>query len=145
MVSLWLDNMQHENFNSTLDKYLPKIASYKFVPLIPQLAPHMNDVKGQFSSKIDKIVRKCAMEHPHHTLPVLLALANSLTDSKYTECQMPEDNEPKARVKAAKKLIEQLLKTKIHPIIEEMSQLSDSLVMLAYLGLENKRRELIFT
>ncbi|XP_051160028.1 serine-protein kinase ATM-like [Leptopilina boulardi] len=139
VVSLWLDNMQHPIFNSILGKYLPKIASYKFVPLIPQLAPHMNIVNDQFTSKINEIVRKCAMEHPHHTLPVLLALKNLMADSEFSKFQEPKENEPTARVKAATKLINQLLKTKIHPIIEEMSQLSYSLMHLAYLALEKKR------
>ncbi|XP_043476471.1 serine-protein kinase ATM-like [Leptopilina heterotoma] len=139
VVSLWLDNMQHAIFNSILSKYLSKIASYKFVPLIPQLAPHMNIVNDQFTSKINEILRKCAMEHPHHTLPVLLALKNLMGDSEFGKLQVPRETEPMARVKAATKLINHLLKTKIHPIIEEMSQLSHSLVQLAYLQAEKKR------
>lgn len=144
VVSLWLDNTRHENFNKILSKYLPKIASYKFVPLIPQLAPHMNLANNQFSSKINEILKKCAMEHPHHTLPVLLALKNLNDDSEFSPCQVSSRDEPKPRVKAATKLIDQLLQTKIRPIVEEMTQLSHALVMLAYLQVQKRRRKLIF-
>lgn len=85
------------------------------------------------------------MEHPHHTLPVLLALKNLMGDSEFGKLQVPREVEPMARVKAATKLINHLLKTKIHPIIEEMSQLSYALVQLAYLQGEKKRRMLIFS
>jgi hypothetical protein len=28
---------------------------------------------------------RCAVEHPHHTLPVILALANSCRDQEFTD------------------------------------------------------------
>ncbi|XP_033207324.1 serine-protein kinase ATM-like isoform X3 [Belonocnema kinseyi] len=139
VVSLWLDNTHHEHFNKILNKYLPKIASYKFVPLIPQLAPHMNLANTQFSSKINEILKKCALEHPHHTLPILLALKNLNGDSEFSPCQVSSRDESKPRMKAATKLINQLLQTKIRPIVEEMTQLSRALVMLAYLQVQKKR------
>ena len=144
VVSLWLDNTLHADFNNILNTYLPKIPSYKFIPLIPQLAPHMNLANNQFSSKINEILEKCALEHPHHTLPVLMALKNSNGDSEYNKCQVTSRDKLKPRVIAATRLINQLLNTKIRPIVEEMTQLSRALVMLAYLQLEKKKRKLIF-
>ena len=144
VVSLWLDNIHHSNFNKILGGHLPKIASYKFIPLIPQLAPHMSVTHDEFSSKINKILKICAMEHPHHTLPVLLALKNLTSDFQFSENQATKNEEPKPRVKAAIKLIGQLQKMTIRPVIEEMIQLSRSLVELAYLKPPKKRSKFLF-
>ncbi|OXU25092.1 hypothetical protein TSAR_000011 [Trichomalopsis sarcophagae] len=135
LVSLWLDNTHDAQVNKRLENKLALIPSYKFIPLIPQLAPHMNDNDQVFSLKISQLLERCARDHPHHTLPVLLALKNLYNDSKY--CGKKTVNE-EPRVLGAQHLIQKLLSTDIRPIIQEMERLSDALVMLAYYESEKK-------
>lgn len=136
LVSLWLDNTHDAEVNKRLENRLALIPSYKFIPLIPQLAPHMNDNDKLFSLKISQLLERCARDHPHHTLPVLLALKNLYNDSKY--CGKKVVNE-EPRVLGAQNLIQKLLCTDIRPIIQEMDRLSDALVMLAYYESDSKK------
>ncbi|CAB0029387.1 unnamed protein product [Trichogramma brassicae] len=129
--------MYDNDVNGLLNKHLKRIPSYKFIPLIPQLAPHMSNVPDTFTNKIESILERCAMEHPHHTLPILLALKNLYNDSKYCGKKVTKA-EP--RVLGAQQLIQRLSSTAIGPIIEEMDRLSDALVKLAYYDIDVKGR-----
>ncbi|XP_031830612.1 serine/threonine-protein kinase tefu isoform X2 [Nomia melanderi] len=131
VVALWLDNIKQKEVNDLLNANLNKISSFKFIPLIPQLAAHINDVFDTFSEKIYTIMKHCALEHPHHTLPVLLALKNLYGDYEYNTTQMNKTLEP--RVLGARKLLHELTKSNISTIVHEMDKLSHSLVMLANL------------
>ncbi|XP_024944918.1 serine-protein kinase ATM isoform X2 [Cephus cinctus] len=129
LVSLWLDNTSDEKLNDLFDKNLDRIASHKFIPLVPQLAPHLNDDLSQgFAMKIYMLLMRCAKEHPHHTLPVLLALAQLYKDYEYTKKLPPK---PEQRVRGAQKLINELLYSHIKPIIKNMTTLTDALVQFA--------------
>ncbi|XP_053981121.1 serine-protein kinase ATM isoform X1 [Hylaeus volcanicus] len=129
VVALWLDNVQTKEVNDLLHVNLVKIPSFKFIPLAPQLAAHMNDVFDDFSKGIYKIMERCALEHPHHTLPVLLALKNLHGDYEYSTTKKKKTAEP--RVLGAKKLLHELMQSNIELILREMDKLSHSLVMLA--------------
>ncbi|XP_011494720.1 PREDICTED: serine-protein kinase ATM [Ceratosolen solmsi marchali] len=135
LISLWLDNMYDEEVNKLIEKQLEQIPSYKFIVLVPQLAPHMSNISDIFTRKIFQLLERCAKEHPHHTLPTLLALKNLHNDSKFCSRKVARQ-EP--RVLGAQQLIQQLLCTNIRPIIQEMDRLSDALVMLAYFDLDKK-------
>ncbi|KYQ49759.1 Serine-protein kinase ATM, partial [Trachymyrmex zeteki] len=86
LVALWLDNMYDDEVNEKLLDELDTIPSFKFVPLVPQLAAHIsNDIRQQygFSARIFRILERCILEHPYHTLPVVLALKNLHSDDEY--------------------------------------------------------------
>lgn len=129
--------MYDEEVIELLDRQLRKIPSYKFIPLVPQLAPHMSNVLDPFTRQIVQVLERCAREHPHHTLPVLLALKNLYNDSRYCGKKVARQ-EP--RVLGAQQLVQQLLSTEVRPIVQEMDRLSDALVMLAYLDLDKKQK-----
>ncbi|XP_076632451.1 serine/threonine-protein kinase tefu isoform X1 [Colletes latitarsis] len=131
IVTLWLDNVNKKEVNNLLQLNLNKISSFKFIPLAPQLAAHMNDIFDDFSEKIYEIMKRCALEHPHHTLPVLLALKNLYGDYEYNVAKKNKTLEP--RVLGAKKLLQELMKSDINSIVCKMDKLSHSLVMLANL------------
>nr|XP_046474200.1 serine-protein kinase ATM isoform X2 [Neodiprion pinetum] len=133
LVSLWLDNTHNKESSDLLEAYLNKLQSYKFVLLVPQLAPHMTNSGDVFSNQIYDLLRRCAIEHPHHTLPVLLALMNSHKDHEFQKGKKRQKISPEPRVLAAQKLIENLMSTNINPIIQEMQKLAHSLIMLANL------------
>nr|CAD7397996.1 unnamed protein product [Timema cristinae] len=85
LVSLWLDNMSHEALADILNTELGNIPSYKFLPLLPQLSARIsNDANNPFVYKLNKLLERCSVEHPHHTLPVLLSIVNLYLDKKYT-------------------------------------------------------------
>ncbi|XP_076661502.1 serine/threonine-protein kinase tefu isoform X2 [Halictus rubicundus] len=137
IVALWLDNRKQKEVNDLLNENLKKIPSFKFIPLIPQLAAHINNVSDAFSEKIYSIMEHCALEHPHHTLPVLLALKNLYGDYEYSPTQANNTVEP--RVLGARKLLQELTTTNISPILHEMEKLSHSLVMLANLATSSSK------
>lgn len=123
--------MQHVELSTLLEAQLHKLPSYKFVLLVPQLAAHMSDTNDTFSTQIYNLMKRCAIEHPHHTLPVLLSLMNLHKDYQFIKGKKKPTNKPEPRVLGAKKLIEHLMSTKIDPIIQEMCRLAHSLIMLA--------------
>ncbi|XP_043513638.1 serine-protein kinase ATM isoform X2 [Frieseomelitta varia] len=132
IIALWLDNIYQKEINDLLQENLNRIPSFKFIPLVPQLAAHMNDNFNEFSEKIYKIMQRCALEHPHHTLPVLLALKNLHGDYEYNTVKKNRILEP--RVLGAQKLLQELTESNIISIIQEMEKLSHALVMLANLA-----------
>lgn len=129
IIALWLDNIHQKEINNLLQENLNKIPSFKFIPLVPQLAAHINDDFNEFSEKIYFIIKRCALEHPHHTLPVLLALKNLYGDYDYTTFKKGKILEP--RVLGARKLLKELTNSNL--ILQEMEKLSHALVMLANL------------
>ncbi|KAJ8666945.1 hypothetical protein QAD02_008607 [Eretmocerus hayati] len=135
LVSLWLDNTKDDEVNATLNQHLEFIPSYKFISLIPQLAPHMSDAADCFTVKISLILERCAEDHPHHTLPVLLALRNLHKDARFCGKRVVPDKEhQEPRVLGAENLLRKLFSTPIRPIVQEMNLLSTALVQLAYSG-----------
>ncbi|XP_015186804.1 PREDICTED: serine-protein kinase ATM isoform X1 [Polistes dominula] len=139
LVALWLENSKNEEVNKLLEEYLNKIPSYKFLPLVPQLAAHMNNTLDEFSMKINETLERCALDHPHHTLPVLLALKNLYGDYEFLKTNKNTKLE-EPRILGAKKLLKKLASSKVSSIIQEMEILSHSLVMLANYETNNKSK-----
>lgn len=78
----------------------------------------------------------CARDHPHHTLPFILAVANSNKDKDYTS-EMANVVSNDSRVTGAQKAIKKLKKTSLHDLISKMEKLSEALMQLAYLEQSN--------
>ncbi|XP_011642127.1 serine-protein kinase ATM isoform X1 [Pogonomyrmex barbatus] len=134
LIALWLDNMYEDEVNEEMLHELDTIPSFKFVPLVPQLAAHVsNDIKQahNFSTRIFRILERCALEHPYHTLPVVLALKNLHCDDQYESSSRVVKKEER-RVLGAKMLLKRLAGSSVRTIIEEMEILSRALVSFAY-------------
>lgn len=58
VFSLWLANKSNATANATIAKYVDKVASHKFVPLLPQITTHLSPNVDDFSKLIKRIVRK---------------------------------------------------------------------------------------
>lgn len=130
LVALWLDNMFDEDVSKLLNE-LDTVPSFKFVPLVPQLAAHVsNDIKKGFSARIFNILERCAAEHPYHTLPVVLALKNLHSDDKYDSSIVTKKEE--RRVLGARRLLKHLTESSVQTIVREMENLSQALLSLAY-------------
>ncbi|CAD6215508.1 GSCOCG00000317001-RA-CDS [Cotesia congregata] len=140
LISLWLKNKDNNELYQLFNDHLNKIPSFKFIPLIPQLAPHLSDKIGdKFTKTIYELLKKCANEHPHHTLPTLFALMNTRKDYDYYKPGSNVMGEPNDRELGAKLLISELSKgNKLSPIILEMKNLALALIMLAYFKFEGQ-------
>ena len=66
-----------------VEKFVQTIPDHKFVGLLYQLCARMVTNKdSKFPIILQYIIEKCAKKHPYHTLPIILALANSDADEK---------------------------------------------------------------
>nr|CAD7589959.1 unnamed protein product [Timema genevievae] len=137
LVSLWLDNMSHDALADILNIELGNIPSYKFLPLLPQLSARIsNDANNPFVHKLNKLLERCSVEHPHHTLPVLLSIVNLYLDKKYThnlDSRALNKKNKESRVLGAKMLLDHLQSVDtLAPILTQMNKLSEALISLAY-------------
>lgn len=74
------------------------------------------------------------LEHPHHTIPLILALADSYKDREF-EASTNSTDPNESRIISARQLIEKYKRDRnIGPIITNMQQLSTALINLAYLS-----------
>lgn len=132
-MSLFLENRSNSSISDIIKEYLPKLPSHKYIIMLPQLVPHISDTNcDSFSQEICKILEKCAIDHPHHTLPLLLSLENANKDREFsTEITKTSQND--GRKNAAVKLINKLKRISKHTqIIERLKKLSEALIDLAY-------------
>lgn len=148
ILSLCLSNKQNEEIISILKEAIGKISSYKFMPILPQVVPHIGygDL-DLFERQIYSIIERCMVDHPHHTLPIIIALAESYKDREFDKSSGAIDI-TENRVLSAQNLITKYKKHKdIGPIIKNMEILSTALISFAYLPREkctlNKKQQLV--
>ncbi|CAB4054891.1 ATM [Lepeophtheirus salmonis] len=85
-VSLWFSNSQDPDVSVVVSESINEIRTFKFVNLLYQLAARMTLKleEGNFGKILMNLMVQCMRDHPHHTLPVVLALANSQADDAFT-------------------------------------------------------------
>ncbi|CAG0892650.1 unnamed protein product [Darwinula stevensoni] len=87
LASLWLRGQGKAEVNTVIAKALLGLPSYKFVPLLPQLTAHLTPLSScnrsdhPFLQNLYNLIESCALEHPHHTLPLIFALVNAPKDA----------------------------------------------------------------
>ena len=82
-ISLWFANTEEKRVNQMVETFVQTIPDHKFVGLLYQLCARMVTNKdSKFPILLKYIILKCAKKHPYHTLPIILALANSDADEK---------------------------------------------------------------
>lgn len=142
IMSLFLENRNNSEIYGTIKEFLPKIPTYKYIIMLPQLVPHLTDVNpDHFSQEICRILEKCSVDHPHHTLPLLLSLVNANKDRDYTK-ESTKTSQNDARMSAAVKMLNRLKKTpSLMQIIDRLQQLSLALIDLAYYKDSNERKK----
>lgn len=124
-----------ENKNAKVD--LERIPSYKFIPVIPQLTPHLKTTKDAFQTLINELLTRLAQDHPHHTLPHILALKFAGLDNEFDDSVKPPANE--GRITEAENLIKRLSKGSLQPIIKQMESVSKAVVQLAYYSTDTRQ------
>lgn len=144
IMSLYLENRNNSSISEIIKEYLRKIPSNKYIIMLPQLIPHISDTNcDNFSKDIFKILEKCAMDHPHHTLPLLLSLANANLDREFNK-DVTNTLQNDGRMNAAVTLINKLKRqSNLKQIIERLQQLSEALIDLAYYKTEIDKKKTI--
>ncbi|XP_050425429.1 serine-protein kinase ATM isoform X2 [Adelges cooleyi] len=140
ILSLWLENKDSPEINLMVNQGFEKSPSYMFVSILPQLVAHLStNLEHQFHITIERLINRCAKEHPHQTIPIVYAVANSCIDQKYIEGQESVD-EP--RINAAKLLMSNWKHdSDISYLVTAIETLYEALINLAYTKLASSPGE----
>ena len=144
MLSLWFANQESAEVNELMAKMLPQIPSYRLVPLLYQMAARMSvdalDKEDSSQKVLYSCLRRCAIEHAPHALPIIFALKNAHVDTHLEkgtqpDCKVKEDS----RCRAAKKMLAELEnQSEYEEIVQRYSELTVGIAEVAYLVLPKK-------
>ncbi|XP_007934807.1 serine-protein kinase ATM [Orycteropus afer afer] len=147
LCSLWLENAGVSEVNAMMKRVGMKIPSYKFLPLMYQLAARMGTkMMGGlgFHEVLNNLISRISMDHPHHTLFIILALANANKDEFLTKPEAARrsritKNAPRQssqldedRTEAANKII-CTIKSRRPQMVRNVEALCDAYILLANL------------
>ncbi|XP_007447277.1 PREDICTED: serine-protein kinase ATM isoform X2 [Lipotes vexillifer] len=147
LCSLWLENSGVSEVNGMMKRDGMKIPSYKFLPLMYQLAARMGTkMMGGlgFHEVLNNLISRISMDHPHHTLFIILALANANKDEFLTKPEAARrsritKNAPKQssqldedRTEAANKII-RTIRSRRPQMVRSVEALCDAYIILANL------------
>ncbi|CAH0603140.1 unnamed protein product [Chrysodeixis includens] len=151
VISLWLDNQNFEfrpEDNETFEELLNSIPSWKFVTVLPQLAPRLTNETTAFMNNLKNMIKRCANDHPHHTLPILFGLKNSDKDSVIMNASSNigsrgRAREQEPRVLAAQSLVTELrARSDMATIITQMEKVCDAIISFAnYMPQERRQKK----
>lgn len=142
IVSLWFSLSSRQDVINGMLKAVKEIQSYKFVPLVYQIASRLGNLKDSqsphnFQYALVSLVKKMAIDHPYHTIFQLLALANGdrVKDKQRSRNSFVVDMDKKL---AAENLLNEL--SSYHgAILKQMKQMVEIYIKLA--ELETKRED----
>ncbi|KAG9492023.1 hypothetical protein GDO78_000508 [Eleutherodactylus coqui] len=145
LCSLWLENSGLPEVNSIMKKDSQKIPSFKFLPLMYQLAARMgtkNMGRQDFHEVLNNVIGQTSLDHPYHTLFIILALANANKDDLLLKSEIAKrgrlsKNAPKKisqtdedRMEAACNIVNTIRKHKPH-MVRDVEKLCDAYIVLA--------------
>ncbi|KAB2013879.1 hypothetical protein ES319_D09G187000v1 [Gossypium barbadense] len=142
LVSLWFSLSSRQDVVNNLLKTIDEVQTYKFVPLVYQIASRMGNIRdgivpNNFQFALVSLLKKMAIDHPYHTIFQLLGLANGdrIKDKQRSRNSFVVDLDKKL---AAENLLEEL--SAYHgPVIRQMKQMVEIYIKLA--ELETKRED----
>uniref|UniRef100_K3XE23 Serine/threonine-protein kinase ATM n=1 Tax=Setaria italica TaxID=4555 RepID=K3XE23_SETIT len=146
LVSLWFSLFSRDQVVKAMMKTTKEVQSYKFIPLVYQIASRLGSSNTQGSSNFQQIalaslLKKMALDHPYHTIFQLLALANGdrVKDKQRSRSSFVVDMEKKL---AAENLLKEL--SSCHgALICQMKQMVEIYIKLA--ELETKKEVPVVT
>jgi ataxia telangiectasia mutated family protein len=165
-LSYWFTNFNNDEVNKTLKKNLLQIPTHFFLPFVYQMAARMaliNEKTSVFHSILLEYLSQCIIDHPHHVLPVIFALANAHKDahinqqstnttkknstSEIIQLNNEINNDPRSR--AAQYLLDKCAKDKPQ-LVDQMRKLNDAYIEAAYWDLtpaktDQQGKNLIFS
>ncbi|XP_019197209.1 PREDICTED: serine/threonine-protein kinase ATM-like [Ipomoea nil] len=136
LVSLWFNLSTRSIVVDSMLCTANEVQSYKFVPLVYQIASRMGNTKDghgpqSFQFALVSLVKKLAIDHPYHTIFQLLALANGdcIKDKQRSKNSFMVDIDKKV---AAENLLKEL--SSYHgAILRQMKQMVEIYIKLAEL------------
>ncbi|XVE54961.1 hypothetical protein DITRI_Ditri03aG0123000 [Diplodiscus trichospermus] len=136
LVSLWFSLSSRQDVINNLLKTIDEVQTYKFVPLVYQIASRIGNIKdgtvpNNFQFALVSLVKKMAIDHPYHTILLLLALANGdrIKDKQRSRNSFVVDMDKKL---AAENLLREL--SAYHgPVVRQMKQMVEIYIKLAEL------------
>uniref|UniRef100_J3KVN7 Serine/threonine-protein kinase ATM n=1 Tax=Oryza brachyantha TaxID=4533 RepID=J3KVN7_ORYBR len=142
LVSLWFSLFSREQVVKAMIKTTKEVQTYKFIPLVYQIASRLGsskDVHGSsnFQNALSSLLKKMAIDHPYHTIFQLLALANGdrVKDRQRSRSSFIVDMDKKL---AAENLLKEL--SSCHgALIRQMKQMVEIYIKLA--ELETKKED----
>ncbi|XP_073048594.1 serine/threonine-protein kinase ATM isoform X19 [Primulina eburnea] len=142
LVSMWFSLTNKEIAIDSMLSTIKEVQSYKFIPLVYQIASRMGGNKDSLAPKnfqfaLVSLVKKMALDHPYHTIFQLLALANGdrIKDKQRSRNSFVVDVDKKV---AAEDLLREL--SAYHgAVISQMKQMVEIYIKLA--ELETKRED----
>lgn len=142
LVSLWFNLSTNQNVVNSMLKTIKQVQSYKFLPLVYQIASRMGATKDSqgprsFQFALTMLVKKMAIDHPYHTIFQLLALANGdrVKDKQRSKSAFVVDLDKKH---AAEDLLNGL-SSHHGAVIQQMRQMVEIYIKLA--ELETKKED----
>ncbi|XP_022082003.1 serine-protein kinase ATM-like isoform X2 [Acanthaster planci] len=155
VCSLWFENSSEDDINKLVQDSFERIESRKLLPLLYQLAARMTtrtQDKQLFYDVLNELIEKTARDHPHHALPIILALANANKDAVITSRRtgrlaransMRDDasHADESRMQAARRMLVRLRSTHCNQIIADLEKLSDAYIELAYWDVSDRKKE----
>ncbi|KAF8657076.1 hypothetical protein HU200_060414 [Digitaria exilis] len=141
LVSLWFSLFSRDQVVKAMMKTTKEVQSYKFIPLVYQIASRLGSSNTQgstnFQIALASLLKKMAIDHPYHTIFQLLALANGdrVKDKQRSRSSFVVDMEKKL---AAENLLKEL--SSCHgALICQMKQMVEIYIKLA--ELETKKED----
>ncbi|XP_057314212.1 serine-protein kinase ATM-like isoform X3 [Hydractinia symbiolongicarpus] len=140
LCALWFEHYMVESVNRELKSGFPKIESRKFLIALYQIAARLGmKVANEFiafKSILENLVERCVLDHPHHSIFILMALCNAevhLKTKKRGKCSYSSSNNSdpaEQRTQASKNLFERVRKN-ASKITYEADLLSKAYLQLA--------------
>uniref|UniRef100_A0A8C1WDC1 non-specific serine/threonine protein kinase n=1 Tax=Cyprinus carpio TaxID=7962 RepID=A0A8C1WDC1_CYPCA len=146
LASLWLENADVKAVNDMMKRGVKKIPSYKFLPLMYQLAARMgtkvsSSVTSQdvgFYTVLNELICQSSLDHPHHTLFIILALVNANKDESFSRSRSSKSTarQPSPldleRANVARKIID-VVRKKRAKMVKDIEMLCNAYITLAYM------------
>ncbi|XP_035535893.1 serine-protein kinase ATM isoform X1 [Morone saxatilis] len=153
LASLWLENADVKTVNDMMKKGVKQIPSYKFLPLMYQLAARMGTKMASgitddtgFHDVLCDLIRRASLEHPHHTLFIIFALVNANKDESFCRSRLYKSAPRQLsqfdleRSDVAQKIINAIRK-KRGKMIRGIERLCDAYITLAYMDASKHKTE----
>uniref|UniRef100_A0A4W4G4B4 non-specific serine/threonine protein kinase n=1 Tax=Electrophorus electricus TaxID=8005 RepID=A0A4W4G4B4_ELEEL len=154
LTSLWLENADDADVNALVQRGVRKIPSYKFLPLMYQLAARMgtrvsSPVREEdvgFQSVLTELICRSSMDHPHHTLFIIFALVNANKDENFSRSRLSKSSSRQPspldleRAAVARTIISRVGQDKA-ALIWGMETLCSAYITLAYMDASRYKTE----
>ncbi|XP_019950752.2 serine-protein kinase ATM [Paralichthys olivaceus] len=153
LASLWLENDDVRAVNDMMKTGVKQIPSYKFLPLMYQLAARMGTKVATsitedtgFHDVLTDLICRASLEHPHHTLFIIFALVNANKDENFCRSRQSRSTQRQTppfdleRSEVARKIINAIRKKK-GQMIQGIERLCDAYITLAYMDASKHKTE----